>query len=582
MLANKKNCIFAIWMMKYLIHIWLTAMLLASMLVGCNRVSRYDSRLAAADSLLSIPKQRAAALDSLERLDPGTLNTQADRAYHSLLLTQARYLNYIVLTSDSDINAALQFYQQHPEDQEKRARAYIYKGVVQEDLGRLDSAMTFFKIADVIAGENDPFNRGYARLRMGKLYANHHAYDGRDIEKLEQALVDFTKCGNTYYQTVCLNDLGALYRPTNTHRAEEYLNKAIALAQQEADTSNVIKSIHNLAYLYFMQGEKEKSKDYFRKAYKQLQRIKHYGMSGRPDVVYTTFASVYANLGKPDSALIFLAMPHQADSAAAQAYRQSNSYYEAKSQIAKAQGNLLEYFKLSHQSDSISFSLISDPDIVKIMNSEIRFDERYKNEQEQKQRTRNYISRAIAAAIILALLLLALLFYRRAHRYDKLVLELKDRSQSQINDLADLQGNINELKINDERLKAFITSHMGMMREMIEACYHEPNNRIAENMKRIVKFQDSNKDNWVKLYDYIDLEHNNIMTRTHENYPDLNDKDLLLLALTCMGYSYIHIAIIMGYSNATSVSVLKQRLAKKMGLGCSLNEYIQNNGIIDN
>ena len=115
------------------------------------------------------------------------------------------------------------------------------------------------------------------------------------------------------------------------------------------------------------------------------------------------------------------------------------------------------------------------------------------------------------------------------------------------------------------------------MREIIEACYHEPNNRIAENMKRIVKFQDSNKDNWVRLFDYIDLEHNNIMTRTRENYPDLNDRELLLLALTCMGFTYIQIAIIMGYSNATSVSVIKQRLVKKMGLDCSLNEYIQNN-----
>ena len=52
---------------------------------------------------------------------------------------------------------------------------------------------------------------------------------------------------------------------------------------------------------------------------------------------------------------------------------------------------------------------------------------------------------------------------------------------------------------------------------------------------------------------------------------------LLLLALTCMGYSYIQTAIIMGYSNATSVSVIKQRLAKKMGLDCSLNEYIERN-----
>ena len=211
------------------------------------------------------------------------------------------------------------------------------------------------------------------------------------------------------------------------------------------------------------------------------------------------------------------------------------------------------------------------------MTTELQFDEHYKNEQEQKRRTRNYFLWAIASAIILSLLLLALLLYLRNHRYDKLVLELKDQSQSQMQDLTDMQQSINELQINDERLKGFISSHVGMMREIIEACYHEPNNRIAENMKRIVKFQDSNKDNWVRLFDYIDLEHNNIMTRTRENYPDLNDRELLLLALTCMGFTYIQIAIIMGYSNATSVSVIKQRLVKKMGLDCSLNEYIQNN-----
>ena len=232
-----------------------------------------------------------------------------------------------------------------------------------------------------------------------------------------------------------------------------------------------------------------------------------------------------------------------------------------------------EYKKLSHKCDSIDAESIRNQDIIKVMYAELDCEKQFKEKQDADRRARYYLM----AGMMLLLLLLALLFYRRAHRYDKLVLELKDQSRNQLQDLSGLQGSINELKINDERLKSFISSHMGMMREMIDACYHEPNNRIAENMKRIVKFQDSNRDNWVKLYDYIDMEHNNIMTRTREQYPQLNEKDLLLLALTCMGYSYIQTAIIMGYSNATSVSVIKQRLAKKMGLDCSLNEYIERN-----
>jgi hypothetical protein len=251
-------------------------------------------------------------------------------------------------------------------------------------------------------------------------------------------------------------------------------------------------------------------------------------------------------------------------------------------QIAKASGNMLDYYKLSHESDSIDFAMMRNPDIFNIMYAEINYDQEYKAEQDKARRNRNLILSTLAGLVIVSLLLLALLFYRRAHRYDRLVIELKDQFQNQMHNLTDLQDNISEMKINDERLKGFISSHTSMMREMIEACYHEPNNRIAENMKRIVKFQESNRDNWVKLYDYIDLEHNNIMTRTREDYPELNDKDLLLLALTCMGYSYIQTAIVMGYSNATSVSVLKQRLAKKMGLDCSLNEYIDRFGKQEN
>ena len=230
---------------------------------------------------------------------------------------------------------------------------------------------------------------------------------------------------------------------------------------------------------------------------------------------------------------------------------------------------------MSHDCDRLAFASLSDPDIVDIMYAELSFDKEHQNQLEHKRLTRNYIIGGIVAAVILSLLLLALYLYRRTHRYDKLIAELKDQSQSQMNDLMGLQGNISEMKIKDESLKSFISSHMNMMREMIDACYHEPNNRIAENMKRIVKFQDSNRDNWVKLYDYIDLEHNDIMTRTRERYPQLDDKDLLLLALTTMRFSYIQTAIVMGYSNATSVSVLKQRLAQKMGIDCSLNEYIK-------
>ena len=559
-------------MMKYLIHISLLFLILAGILAGCDGVPKYDSRLVAADSI--IYDNITLALSQLDDINPNELDNNADRAYYCLLLTQARYLNYYSL-SDKDINYALDYYQKHHREHEKLTRAYLIKGAVLEDLNKPDSAMLYYKQAELNAQKyDDHFNNGYALFRMSKLYAYHHAYDGRDIVKMEQALGHFKQANDTTYQIICLKELGALYRSRNPEMAEKMLKDAISLSETKQDTSILKSCRSNLAYLYFMQGQKDKS--YNKKAYNELQRIKALGLDGLSEKDFTNFACVYANVGKPDSAMHFLRLANYDEQD--ESCSHSNFYLESLGQIAKAEGNLYKYYKLSHESDSITFSSIADPQVFNVIEAEVKRDEQQKFKQEADNRKKIFVLALISAA----LLLLALLFYRRSHRYDKLVLELKDQSTSQMEDLTGMQHSISEMQIKDERLKSFISSHMDMMREMIDACYHEPNNRIAENMKRIVKFQDSNKDNWVKLYDYIDLEHNDIMSRTRENYPQLNDRELLLLALTCMGYSYIHIAIIMGYSNATSVSVIKQRLVKKMGLECSLNEYIQNDGNVTN
>ena len=552
------------WMIKTQVYIWFIISTLVMIFASCNRVPDYDKRLVQADKIIyDHPDSAKACLLKINQKD---LN-EANVAYYNLLFTQASYINYDEINNENDsiITQALNYFREHNSDKDKLTRSYIYKGAVLEELNIPDSAMTYYKWAELYADKDDYFNIGYAQFSMGKLYSDHQAYDGREIEKLEQAVDNFRKAGNNLYLIISLKILGTQYRYRNADKAEEKLKEAITLAEKENKTSNLISCLNNLAYLYFMQGDNAK-------AYQQLQRIKSFNMYGLDYRVYTTFACVYANIGQVDSASLFLnlAIEQKKNDST---YFHSNNYLEPMSLIARASGKELDYYRLSHECDSISFSAIRNPDIVNIMFSEIDCDQKYKEEQDNARRIRYYIM----AGVMLILSLLALLFYRRAHRYDKLVLELKDQSRSQLDDLTGMQQNVSELKINDERLKSFISSHINMMREMIDACYHEPNNRIAENMKRIVKFQDSNRDNWVKLYDYIDMEHNNIMTRTREQFPQLNDKDLLLLALTCMGYSYIQTAIIMGYSNATSVSVIKQRLAKKMGLDCTLNEYIEQN-----
>ncbi len=97
---------------------------------------------------------------------------------------------------------------------------------------------------------------------------------------------------------------------------------------------------------------------------------------------------------------------------------------------------------------------------------------------------------------------------------------------------------------------------------------------MSNEIRRLFQLEKENKNKWVMLYSYIDNEYNHIITDTINKYSQLNDRDILLLALTCLDFSCAQIAIITGYSNATSISGNRQRLAQKMGLDYTLQEYI--------
>lgn len=149
-----------------------------------------------------------------------------------------------------------------------------------------------------------------------------------------------------------------------------------------------------------------------------------------------------------------------------------------------------------------------------------------------------------------------------------------DSAESQVEELEQLQLKLVQHNINDEILKSLLVSHMEMMKDVMDECYHYGNNFQSQKIKNILQFQNSNKDKWFKLFGYLDLEYDGIISKTKSNYPSLSNKDLLLIAMTTLDFSYIQTAIVLGYNNATTISSMKQRLAKKMGLDYSLNEYI--------
>lgn len=121
---------------------------LAILLAACTDRVDYGALLMQADSLLTVRPD--SALTVLDGIPSGKLRTDADRAYHALLLTQARDKNYVKQKDDSLILSAIAYYDR-TSNMEMRARSYYYGGCVYRDLRDDTKAMSHFLTAKKLA-----------------------------------------------------------------------------------------------------------------------------------------------------------------------------------------------------------------------------------------------------------------------------------------------------------------------------------------------------------------------------------------------------------------------------------------------
>ena len=227
---------------------------------GCRGHQNYDNNLTAADELMKHDVD--SALATLSALQPSCLTHDADRAYHALLLTEARYRCYIPATSDSLINVALDYYERHGEERDKLTRAYIYKGAVMEELGENREAMQYYKTALSQVAADDYFNQGYIRLRIGNIYRDNLVADSADITMFKEALNYFEQAPDSFYMVTCLAEIGSSYGKNNLDSVLHYLYRADTLATTlHADQLRAINRIFIAEHLMYSRDLKEVDKD---------------------------------------------------------------------------------------------------------------------------------------------------------------------------------------------------------------------------------------------------------------------------------------------------------------------------------
>ena len=149
---------------------------LVSGVVSCQRSSSpYPYSLRYADSLMEISPERTLAY--LRKLDVSTYSA-GDRAYFSLLLTQATDKNFLpLLPCDSLIDAVLDYYAK--KDGINWAKAWLYKGRIQKQMKMTEQALkSYFTALQGVEGntEEELKLKGMLYEDMGSIYLHQSLY----------------------------------------------------------------------------------------------------------------------------------------------------------------------------------------------------------------------------------------------------------------------------------------------------------------------------------------------------------------------------------------------------------------------
>ena len=491
-----------------------STLLFLNLLVSCHEQTSYDPRLTAADSALVANPD--SALSQLTSVDAGHLTSPADRAYHALLLSQARYRCYVKATSDSDISLALDYYSHHRDEREKLTRCYIYKGAVLEELGRNEEAIRYYLQGKSTAAPDDYFNQGYARLRLGKIYQDNLVADSSDVALLKGALHYFMLVPDSFYVLTSTNALGCSYIKHNQDSALHYLSQAHELARQLHHTRIELMSSRTMAEVKMFNDD---ARDVQAAKETALSLLSSSDLEAEErDHVLMIAAYTLGRQHKTDSARYFL---NQVSTRGLSPGRQV-FYHNCLAQIALNEGNIRKYEYHFNRADCLDDSIVGNDLQRQLRDVEERYDNealKYKNLR-YKSTLRELILGALLLVSTLALALLAAV--RKSSRRKQQLKESEDALERLHSDTEQLRLQLASNQAMSEKLKQAISGQVETFTRLVEIHYkvfaHNPQ-QFADLLKRSYSAKQPKQTFWNSMRSYADNTYGNIITVTHEKFP---------------------------------------------------------------
>lgn len=538
--------------------------LLTMVFFSCGR-SSYNSQLVQVDSLLSATQYEQA--DSLlKQCDPSNYSTR-DRAYHALLRTQCDYKNYIVATTDSAINLAVDYFEKS-DDKEKYTRSLIYQGCANEELGNLEKAVECYRKADDIADKDDLFNKAFAKMRLGLLYQDQ-VIGAKTIavEKLKEAHELYVRLENRHYSLICLSEIARIYCSD-----KEKNDSALYYVDVAIDSA---KNLNNERYTLF-------ANLYIKTLY--LSNIKHDYKQAKntaiealslSDVidhprVHFCLAKCYSQLGYVDSARLVISQAPKITSDI-----DSISFYDLMSHVEKVQGNIEGFEYYFDKADSMNDSILISSLNHRLLAVEKKYDTQQAELENAKLSLELRNTLLTLAAIVIGALALLLLVLRYRHRLREKENEyelLKADLNTSLSSLENMKSTVAQLESghdngNNTELKNILEEQIGAVHQLIKWSYELDSDTFVKKFNSLMTMPSGKEQEsfWNNLHTITNELHDNVLTRAQEAAGGtLRDDEINYLALYCCGFSRSVIMTCMHYKSLGTVSNKKIQIAQKL------------------
>ena len=534
------------------------------------------SALAMADSLRYDSPETADSI--IRSLDADSLGSRANAALYSVLANEVGRYDDQVAVADSLADIATDYYRMRRWQSERNrylyARAMIEKADVSVDCKDYKKAIEI--ISDVRQSVDGEYYDLIAKSDMvlAKISSVKNESPSEFIKLLKDAVDNYRLAGLKYKQAETLSKLGAMYRIVHDMDSAFYYLSEAGVMIDSLDKPELKAA--NLAYIagsYYLNKEYDKAISTAQRAISMADNL-----SDMSEPKYVVCKS-YLSKNNLDSAMIML-RDVKFDTLVP---KEKLMHLSIMLSIAKVKEDYQSALDYQEKINVINHKLINESRDESMLSIQRQYEKSVFESTSLRQH------RLILLMVLVVILLAVILCYQIK----------KSRRQAVENQLfvEELQTNIDVMRAtqalphkisqqdveqtvdNVEKFDSLYRSYLCVCSKLDEISQYVADNGQNISMVKAM-IADFSKDKKV-LDEFLELicihvnnKHDHLLDRLKCIHPSLSEGDVQLMALIASGYTTAMMVSCFGFSSRASIDTKKNRLKKKLGINCSIADYI--------